>query len=872
MSNSNINSVMLSVSLVLSGIFLFPTRGQAETTIAPVSPPICNRDLDSEQVTQLQQKQAVYPGAYYQLGEYYTCQDHPSKALEAYQKAIALDPEFAHAYLAMGQHYVEQKKWEKAIATYTTVIELDPRLGEVYPRLALVYQQLNQPQNAQSSLNQALSLLKEPPFDARYSDSGYLEAQPHLQQGKQLLEQGKLGQAEIHLRRAISLNPSNTEAAFTLSNLFVQQNKLDVAINVVEQTYQYILKRLDEDQHPIQLGAPYISHFMMAQYFIAKEDHETAIAVFKKVLPSINQDYQILVSQKPANSQKNDLVTLNILRGRIQLQMGELLAQQGQSEAALAQFKTAAKNSSAPFTLSDIVELISTATTEQTRATSVQNADAEAEAKAYKYLGDSLLNQNSFTEAIAAYEQGLKIDPKSTHLSSSLGLAQLKNNQTVEAVQSYQTAFGHRYQVMEREADPASIKATATRHAAVELFRFGESEKAIVLLQTDLATALPQEEKHLHQEILARHYVQTQQYDLAVDLLQSIVVDAPDNRSPLLYTELAKIQIKQQQFAEATITAKELISRFPEQNSGYMTLAQIYAHQNQLKKAVSTYLSSNQFSSPSTPADASQSEMRATFQLAYQLQTQDNEEVALKLLHQLSDLAQQTQSLETDAIAQLKMADIYVSQRKYDLAVAHLNNPLLSSEAQQLPALSRERRHALLAKIYTHQGHYPKAIASYRQSQGTENLASSLLGVFPNTSQDVLAYSSLGHQLIEQSQPDLALEVLNLAIALQPDVSRPYELRGQLYEDQQKFNLAIRDYQSALNAIPDALKNKPSLSLTMIHSSLSELQMRWGRILLKQNNPTEAKVKLEKAIQANSNNQEAKELLKQAIAQSSSTY
>jgi tetratricopeptide (TPR) repeat protein len=70
--------------------------------------------------------------SYYNRGNAYGKLKKHEKAIEDYNKAIALDPEYAVAYNNRGTAYDELKKHEKAIEDYNKAIALNPEYATAY--------------------------------------------------------------------------------------------------------------------------------------------------------------------------------------------------------------------------------------------------------------------------------------------------------------------------------------------------------------------------------------------------------------------------------------------------------------------------------------------------------------------------------------------------------------------------------------------------------------------------------------------------------------------------------------------------------------------------------------------------------------------
>lgn len=66
------------------------------------------------------------PAAYYQLGRYYQGQNRADKAIPAFQKALALDSQYAEAHNALGALYAAQGRYDMAIAEFQNALATSP--------------------------------------------------------------------------------------------------------------------------------------------------------------------------------------------------------------------------------------------------------------------------------------------------------------------------------------------------------------------------------------------------------------------------------------------------------------------------------------------------------------------------------------------------------------------------------------------------------------------------------------------------------------------------------------------------------------------------------------------------------------------------
>ncbi len=89
--------------------------------------------------------------AFYDAGKY-------KEAIEAYNNAIRLDPNYAIAYNNRGNAYRDLKEYTKAIKDYNRAIDLNPRYAYAYYERGLICYYLNDYQRAVQDFDYALQL------------------------------------------------------------------------------------------------------------------------------------------------------------------------------------------------------------------------------------------------------------------------------------------------------------------------------------------------------------------------------------------------------------------------------------------------------------------------------------------------------------------------------------------------------------------------------------------------------------------------------------------------------------------------------------------------------------------------------------------
>ena len=139
------------------------------------------------------------------------------EAIEAYNKALAIKPDYADAYNNMGITLKEQGKLEEAIEAYNKALAIKPDYAEAYNNMGNALQEQGKLEEAIEAYNKALSLKPD------YADAYY-------NMGNALKEQGKLEEAIEAYNKALAIKPDYAEAYNNMGTALQEQGKLEEAI------------------------------------------------------------------------------------------------------------------------------------------------------------------------------------------------------------------------------------------------------------------------------------------------------------------------------------------------------------------------------------------------------------------------------------------------------------------------------------------------------------------------------------------------------------------------------------------------------------------------------------------------------------------
>jgi tetratricopeptide (TPR) repeat protein len=182
-----------------------------------------------EKLARANPRNALYP--YWQGRIAYDGYAYPA-AIERFNKALELDPEFPRAYDNLGLCYEAMSNNESAVKCYERAVSLNRRRLPASPWPPLNYGMLLL---RQGSLDQAEILLRE----AVDLGSGMLLA--HHQLGAALAKQKRFPDALEELKKAVELDPTYAEAHFTLASVYRQlgdSSKADLELEAFQKLKQ----------------------------------------------------------------------------------------------------------------------------------------------------------------------------------------------------------------------------------------------------------------------------------------------------------------------------------------------------------------------------------------------------------------------------------------------------------------------------------------------------------------------------------------------------------------------------------------------------------------------------------------------------------
>jgi tetratricopeptide (TPR) repeat protein len=138
-----------------------------------------------------------FPDNYYAfliLGSAYRAKDDVNKAMESYQKAVEINPNFADAYLGLAAVYFLDEKVDEAIKYFKKAIEINPKHVAAYYNLGTMHEYIGQIDEAIASFEKIVEI--DPNLEGVYITLGDLYS-----------EKGDRDKAITAYQKVIELDP-----------------------------------------------------------------------------------------------------------------------------------------------------------------------------------------------------------------------------------------------------------------------------------------------------------------------------------------------------------------------------------------------------------------------------------------------------------------------------------------------------------------------------------------------------------------------------------------------------------------------------------------------------------------------------------------
>jgi tetratricopeptide (TPR) repeat protein len=227
-----------------------PSRHESIPTFPSPPPSAPKEETPSKPVALVQesgkdQVRTIEIVKHFNSGVAFYRQKELSKAIQAYEKVIELDPNHVEAYNNLGIIYQEMGDLERALTTYRRTIEINPKYEKGLNNIGILFHMKGEDEKALEAFSKVLT------FNPAHIES-------HINLGTLYKKKGLSEKAVDSYQKALAINPRHGETHYNLGLLYEQIGKTELAIHHFEQfvllsseTYPELVTRVRRHIHQL---------------------------------------------------------------------------------------------------------------------------------------------------------------------------------------------------------------------------------------------------------------------------------------------------------------------------------------------------------------------------------------------------------------------------------------------------------------------------------------------------------------------------------------------------------------------------------------------------------------------------------------------
>ena len=145
------------------------------------------------------------------------------ESIQAYQKALELQPKSAEAYYNQGNALREQGRLEESVQAYQKAIEIQPNHPDAYSNLGIALQEQGRLEESIQTYRKAIEI--QPNHSGVYNNLGVV-----------LKEQGRLEESIQAYQKVLEVQPNHSEAYSNLGIALQEQGRLEESIQAYQKS------------------------------------------------------------------------------------------------------------------------------------------------------------------------------------------------------------------------------------------------------------------------------------------------------------------------------------------------------------------------------------------------------------------------------------------------------------------------------------------------------------------------------------------------------------------------------------------------------------------------------------------------------------
>ncbi len=378
------------------------------------------------------------------IGSNYFLMEDYAAADQWLSKSVELAPNDAHARYYLGRAKYNQKHFADAAWIFKDCLDLDPRNAKAADYLGRSYEALGRTGDALAAYRSAVAAAAPG------------NPEPYLDLGTLLVENERPGDAVSYLLQAAGIAPGDSRVHRALGKAYLQLNRLPEA-----QAELHKAVAIAPENAPL--------HFLLAQALRKSglEDQARAETERYNALTGAHSSPDTPLAEARSLLELGKLDEAErVTRRYLEIHrssadghylLGYILFKKQDPKSSLAEYTEAARYrtpgaADLEAVAGDYVLLKDYPDADKwfTKAVEWNPKDPLG----WYYLGRTKYNENRFEEAVSAFEQCLRLDPKNVKAEDNLGLSFEGLNQIEKAIAAYRTAIDWQKDTTDKNGGP----------------------------------------------------------------------------------------------------------------------------------------------------------------------------------------------------------------------------------------------------------------------------------------------------------------------------------------------------------------------------------------------------------------------------------